>query len=398
METQIQDMLKQRFAQEFGEVGERKLLYVRTPGRTEICGNHTDHEGGTVVAGAVDRHVHALFSANGTSKVCVVSAGHGTIEVDLSQLEPVPEERNTSRALVRGVAACVAQRGYEVGGFDCVMTSEVPKGSGLSSSAAFEVELAQAMNQLFAGGEIPREELAKIGQKAEREFFGKPCGLMDQASAALGSIQHMDFSVPSGLDAQAIHFDFAEHGYAVCLVAVGSSHEDLTDEYAAVPAEMQAVARKLGKEVLGQVDEQAVLDHIPELRAELGDRAVLRALHFFREDRLVAERAAALRAGDIEAFLELERLSGASSAMYLQNVAHGTLEQPAMVALALAEELLHDCSGAARIHGGGFGGTIQVFVPLERVEQFSAGMDAAFGEGACGVYAIDHEGTVAQWL
>lgn len=394
MSDKIQD-LRNTFCERFG--AEPGLLVV-SPGRTEIAGNHTDHEGGHVIAAAVDRAVTGLFTANGTQQVRLLSEGFGEVLVELDDLAPRADERTTTAALVRGMAALFAQRGFTPAGFDAACVSEVLGGSGLSSSAAFELLLAQAMNALWADGALASDELAMMAQRCEREWFGKPCGLMDQAAAALGGIQHMDFSQPGVLAAHALDFDFGEAGYAVCIVAVGADHSANTDDYAAVPAEMQAVARELGAELLGQVSEEDVIAALPRLRQTLGDRSVLRALHYFREERLVAARAEALRAGQMERFLELTRLSGASSAMYLQNVSiGGSADQPSMVAIALAEELLAG-RGAVRVHGGGFGGTIQAFVPKDRVAAFTEGMDAAFGAGACGVYAVDHKGARYQWL
>lgn len=398
MDMQEVRALRDRFESTFGHADGDEFFYVRSPGRTEIAGNHTDHEGGTVIAGAVNRYVHALFSPNETLGVRLESEGHTPVELDLSDLTPQSSEHGTSKALVRGIAAGFAARGYVPHGFDAVMTSDVPAGSGLSSSAAFELAVAQACNVMWAKGVIAPEDLALMAQAAERDFFGKPCGLMDQASVALGGIQHMSFADPLALQAEPINFDFADAGYAICLVAVGADHSTLIGEYAAVPGEMQAVAKHLGYEVLDQLGENDVIAHIPELREALGDRAVLRALHYYREDRLVSLRAAALKHGDIKTFLEYERLSGASSAMYLQNIGQGVTEQPAMLALALAEELLHGAGACARIHGGGFGGTIQVFVPLTWVDEFTVGMNAVFGEGACQSYAIDHDGARAWRL
>ena len=390
-----QEELRQTFEERFG--GAPTLLVI-SPGRTEIAGNHTDHEGGHVIAAAVDRAVTGLAAPNGGDAIRLVSLGFGEVEVALDDLAARAEERATTAALVRGMAALFAERGFAPAGFDMLCTSEVLGGSGLSSSAAFELELAQAMNALWADGALAADELAMMAQRCECEWFGKPCGLMDQAAAALGGIQQMDFSQPGVLAAQAVDFDFGQAGYAVCIVAVGADHAANTDDYAAVPGEMQAVARELGAEVLSQVGEDEVIAALPRLRERLGDRAALRALHYYREERLVAGRAEALRAGEMDRFLELTRLSGASSAMYLQNVSvGGASDQPSMLAIALAEELLGG-RGAVRVHGGGFGGTIQAFVPLDAVEAFSAGMDAVFGEGACGVYAVDHEGARFAWL
>lgn len=392
------DAIKTAFENAFGSTDGRKLLLVVSPGRTEIAGNHTDHEGGQVIAAAVDRYVQGIFSPNDSGVLRVQSEGYGLVEVDPSDLAAKEEERGTTAALVRGMAALFAERGYAPQGFDAALRSDVLGGSGLSSSAAFELELGQAMNALWADGALAADELALMAQRTEREWFGKPCGLMDQAAVALGGVQHMDFVDPTVLEAEALDFDFAEHGYAICIVAVGADHAANIDDYAAVPAEMQAVAHELGKDVLSQVSEDAVIAAIPHLRKTVGDRAVLRAMHYYHEEQLVQDRAKAMRDGDIARFLQLTRFSGVSSAMLLQNVSvGGASEQPSMLAIALAERLLAG-RGAARVHGGGFGGTIQAFVPLGDVDSFRAGMDAVFGEGACGVYGVDHEGARAQWL
>lgn len=397
METSKVDALKRAFGSMFGNVQDRRLLLVLSPGRTEIAGNHTDHEGGCVIAGAVDRYVEGIFCANDAGIMRVQSEGYGLVEVDATDLDSRSEEHGTTVSLVRGMAAQFAMRGYEPHGFDATLRSDVLGGSGLSSSAAFELELGQAMNQLWAQGELPAHELAIMAQRAEREWFGKPCGLMDQASVALGGIQYMDFFNPNELRATRLNFDFAAHGYAICLVAVGADHAALIGDYAAVPGEMQAVARAFGKERLVELSEESVIERVGALRKSHGDRSVLRALHYYREQRLVKERMDALSAGDVQEFLAITRMSGASSAMYLQNVSvAGAAEQPAMVALALADELLPD--GACRIHGGGFGGTIQAFVPVDKIDAFVAGMDAALGEGSCSVCNIDHKGARAQWL
>ncbi len=389
--TELQRVFSERF-------GHGPELLVVSPGRTEIAGNHTDHEGGHVIAAAIDRAVTGLARATTGDEMRLVSLGFGELAIRLDDLAPREGERGTTAALVRGMAAQFAERGFSPEGFDLACASEVLGGSGLSSSAAFELGLAQAMNAFWADGSVAADDLALMAQRTERVWFGKPCGLMDQAAVALGGIQHMDFSDPSVLVAHDVAFDFDEAGHAICIIAVGADHAANIDDYAAVPAEMQAVARELGRGVLSEVDEADVIAALPQLRATLGDRAALRALHYFREERLVAGRVAALRAGDVGRFLALTRLSGASSAMYLQNVSvGGAREQPSMLALALAEELLGD-EGAARVHGGGFGGTIQAFVPRGRVEGFSQAMDAVFGEGACGRYAVDHEGARFAWL
>ncbi|MDO4798020.1 MAG: galactokinase family protein [Coriobacteriales bacterium] len=386
------------FEDAFGSAANRRLLAVRAPGRTEIAGNHTDHEGGSVIAAAVDRYVEGIFSPAQTGVMRVQSEGYGLVEVEVTSTEAREDERGTTAALVRGMAAQFALRGIEPQGFDACLRSDVLGGSGLSSSAAFELELGQAMNALWADGSLAPDELAMMAQRAEREWFGKPCGLMDQAAVALGGVQHMDFGTPGVLEAEALDFDFAEHGYAICIVAVGADHAANIDDYAAVPGEMQAVARELGAQILSEVRVEDVIAAMPRIRETLGDRAALRALHYYQEEWLVTARAHALKAEDMGRFLELTRISGRSSAMFLQNVSiGGSAEQPSMLAIALADGLL--CGqGAVRVHGGGFGGTIQAFVPTGVVDEFSAGMNAVFGEGACGVYGVDHEGAKAWWM
>ena len=373
-------------------------LYVVSPGRSEIAGNHTDHEGGQVIAAAIDRAVHGLARPCEGREVHLHSSGFCDITVSLDELEPQESEKGTTDALVRGMAALFAERGYEPQGFELACISEVMGGSGLSSSAAFELMLAQTMNALWAEGSLSPEVLAFMSQRCEREWFGKPCGLMDQAAVALGGIQHMDFHNPQELISETIDFDFASAGYAICIVSVGEDHAANIDDYAAVPAEMQAVAQELGKSVLSDVTWAEFLKALPRLRKKHGDRAALRTLHYFQEDWLVTARADALRGGDIQYFLDLTRHSGASSAMYLQNVSIGGSDnQPGMLAIGLAESLL-GARGAVRVHGGGFGGTIQAFVPLDMVDEFSEGMDAVFGDGASGVYDVDPEGARFAWL
>lgn len=395
-----QEALRKTFVEKFDA---EPALAVTSPGRTEIAGNHTDHEGGHVIAAAVDRAVYALVRASdsseaGTACIRLLSLGFGEVEMRLDDLAPREEERATTAALVRGMAALFVERGFAATGFDLVCASEVLGGSGISSSAAFELMLGQTMNALWADGALAAEDLAMMAQRCEREWFGKPCGLMDQAAVALGGIQHMDFSQPGVLNAQPIDFDFADAGYAICIVGVGADHSANTDDYAAVPGEMQAVARELGADILSQVSAKQVFSAIPDLRKKLGDRTVLRALHYYQEEWTVAERVEALQSHDMDRFLRLTGLSGMSSAMFLQNVSMGgSTEQPSMLAIAMGLSLLRG-RGAVRVHGGGFGGTIQAFVPLDAVEEFSAGMDAVFGEGACGVYYVDHEGARYQWL
>lgn len=391
--TPLVDLFSERFGTPQGD-----LLSVTVPARSEIAGNHTDHEGGDVIGGALDANVQAICAANGTNTVRVESVGYGGFEIDLTDLAVQETERETTASLARGMASELAATGRERRGFDLIMQSSIPAGSGLSSSAAVELAFGRAIEALWEGDVIDPVTLAKMAQRTENNYFGKPCGLLDQLAEALGGLAHMSFADPETPATEKLALDFEDKGYALVLVNVGSDHSALTGEYAAVPGEMKAVAAAFGKERLCEVDPAAFDARVNKLRRELGDRPVLRALHYWHENELVAKRWAALQAGDIEEFLALTRASGSSSAMYLQNVSvGGAPEQPAMVALGLAQRLLED-AGAVRIHGGGFGGSIQAFVPLDRVNAFCTGMDGWFGEGASRHYRIVSEGAGYQWL
>ncbi len=374
------------------------ILKVTAPGRTEIAGNHTDHEGGHVIASAINRYITGTFELRDDLIAHVESEGRETYEMNLAGTNPRAAELNTSPGILRGVMAQFVARGCEPRGFNAKISSTVPSGGGLSSSAAYELLLCEAARVLWGAGDVSKVEMAQMSQRVEKTWFGKPCGLMDQAACALGSIQHMDFSDNDRPAFEQIDFDFADAGYGLCIIMVGADHAALTDEYAAVPAEMMAVAKELGVKKLGQIQERDFLRSYGDLRAKLGDRPVLRAAHFYREERLVAARVEALKAGDMKRFLELTRLSGASSAMYLQNVSvAGSAEQPTMVALALADELLGE-RGAVRVHGGGFGGTIQAFVPTDMVGEFARSMDKVLGDGATMICSVDHKGVCSEWL
>ncbi len=375
----------------------RRLVRVEAPARTEIAGNHTDHEGGDVIAGALDRSILGVAAANGTNEVRLSSEGFDPITVSLDELEPKADEKVTTKGLVRGMAAQLAMTGRTPQGFDLVMTSDIPSGGGLSSSAALELAIGRVMEALWEGPAVSAPKLARMGQISEQRYFGKPCGLMDQMSVTVGGIAHMSFLDPENPVVTRLDFDFERAGYAICLVDVGCDHSRFTDEYAAVPDEMHAVAHEFGVDRLCEVDAESFDAAVPALREKLGDRALLRAIHYYREEELVHARRDALAAGDIDGFLELTRESGASSAMFLQNVSCGGSYQPAMVALGLAERLLAGL-GATRIHGGGFGGSIQAFVPLDDVSDFMSGMDSWLGEGSCKRYAISTEGARASWL
>ena len=380
------------FAASFDGTPER---YFSAPGRTEIGGNHTDHQRGRVLAGAVNLDTVAAVKCNGTNVIRIQSKGYPLSVVDLSNMEPVADEINSTPALIRGVAARFAQLGCKVEGFDAYCESTVLPGSGLSSSAAYEVLIGTIINGLFFDGKVSQPEIAMIGQYAENVFFGKPCGLMDQTASAVGNLVTIDFFEQGKPVIEPVAFDFASCGHALCIIDSGADHADLTDEYAAVPGEMKAVAAFLGKEVLTEIDEAAFYAAIPEIRKACGDRAVMRAIHFYQENARVPQQVAALREGDFDKFLSLVKQSGYSSYMYLQNVipAGYKAHQDVAVALALCEHYLEG-RGAYRVHGGGFAGTVQAFVPNDILDSFVAGIDGALGKGACHVLSIRPHGGV----
>ena len=380
------------FREAFGGQPER---YFSAPGRTEIGGNHTDHQRGRVLAAAVNLDTLAAVRVNGTGTIRILSQGYPMSQVELSCLEPRAEEVNTTPALIRGVAARFAQLGCQVQGFDAYCTSTVLPGSGLSSSAAFEVLIGTIINHLFFDGRVSQPEVAMIGQYAENVFFGKPCGLMDQTASAVGGLVTIDFFEKDKPVIESVEFDFASCGHALCIIDSRASHADLTDEYAAITLELKAVCAHFGKEVLTEIGETEFYAAIPVLREKCGDRAVLRAMHFYAENARVPKQVAALRAGNFPEFLRLVKESGYSSYMYLQNVipAGYKTHQDVALSLALCEHYLKG-QGAYRVHGGGFAGTVQAFVPFGILEEFRAGIDAVLGEGACHVLSIRPQGGV----
>ncbi len=380
------------FAAAFGGQPER---YFSAPGRTEIGGNHTDHQRGRVLAAAVNLDTRAAVRRNDTDTIRILSKGYPMSEVNVQELTPVEAEINTTPALIRGVAARFTQLGCKVEGFDAYCESTVLPGSGLSSSAAYEVLIGTILNHLFFGGRATQPEVAQIGQYAENVFFGKPCGLMDQTASAVGNLVTIDFFHKERPVITPVHFDFAACGHALCIIDSQASHADLTDEYAAIPGELKAICAHFGKEVLTQIDEKDFYAAIPVLRETCGDRAVLRAIHFYQENARVPRQVAALEANDFDAFLALIKESGYSSYMYLQNVipAGYKLHQDVAVSLALCEHYLNG-RGAYRVHGGGFAGTVQAFVPFDLLDSFRSGIDAVLGEGACHVLTIRPQGGV----
>jgi galactokinase len=377
------------FMSEFHAGADTEVSVYSAPGRTEIGGNHTDHQRGKVLTGSVDLDALACAAPNGSTEVRIYSEGYGLTVIDISCLDPVKEEENSTKAIVRGTLAAIVSRGYTIAGFDAYVTSDVPGGSGLSSSACFEVLIGVTVNGLFCSNEIALDEIAKIGQYAENVYFGKPSGLLDQMGCALGGIVAIDFQDKEKARYHEVEFDFASAGYALCIVDTGADHADLTDDYAAVPAEMRSVAAAFGKEVLCEVDEDEFYRSIADLRKTLGDRAVMRAIHYFTDCHRVEQQVEALEKHHFDKFLRLVSSSGHSSYMYLQNVDtyRDPANQPVALALAMAGYYLAG-HGARRVHGGGFAGTIQAFVPLDRVETFRAGMDSMLGEGACRVTYI----------
>ena len=361
------------------------------PGRTELGGNHTDHQHGRVLAAGVDLDILAAAAPNQSGMIRIQSQGYPLIVVDLHELAPKAGEENTSAALIRGVAARMAALGCPLqnAGLDAYMVSSVPGGSGLSSSAAFEVLIGTMLNDLFWGGRCTPVEIAQIGQYAENVFFGKPCGLMDQTASSVGGVVAIDFADTAHPAVEQIGLDLTAQGYALCILDSGAGHADLTSEYAAITDELKAVCRRFGREVLREVPEEEFLAALPEVRKAAGDRAVNRAFHIYAENRRAEAEAQALRDGDFDRFLALVRDSGRSSAMYLQNVipTGQTTAQELMVTIALCESILAG-RGAVRVHGGGFGGTAQAFVPLDMLETFKEKTEAALGAGSCHVVTI----------
>ena len=386
--------IAERFEASFGRPAQ---AFFSAPGRTELGGNHTDHQHGHVLAAAVDMDMLAAAAPNASGVIRILSDGYPDVEVRLDSLDPVPAEKNTSAALVRGVAARFAQLGVDLAGagLEACLTSDVPGGSGLSSSAAYEVLIGAMLNCLFAQGRFDAVQLAQIGQWAENQYFGKPCGLMDQTACSVGGVAAIDFADPADPVVERIGLDLRSQGYALCILDSRAGHADLTDEYAAITGELGAVSGHFGKTALRDVPEADFAAAIPALRREAGDRAVLRAMHFYAEDRRAVAQADALRSGDFEGFLRLVRASGASSALYLQNVvpAGQTREQALMLCIALAERIL-DGRGAVRVHGGGFGGTAQAFVPLDALEDFCSRMETVLGPGSCHVLSVRPAGGV----
>ena len=380
------------FSEHFGTAPTR---FFSAPGRSEICGNHTDHNHGKVLAAAVNLDIIAAVEPTSDGFVTVKSEGYPEDKIALDDLSVAEPEKNTSAALIRGVLAGFKNRGHAVGGFKAYTRSDVLKGSGLSSSAAFEVLMGTILSGLYNDGSVSAVEIAQIAQYAENVYFGKPSGLMDQMASSVGGFTKIDFCNPEKPVIEAISLDLAAQGHHLCIIDTRGSHADLTPDYAAIPNEMKSAAGELGKGYLRELSREDIIKNIAKLRETVGDRAVLRALHFMDENCRVDELADAIKNGDFKAFLSVINRSGDSSYKYLQNVfacSHPD-QQGVSLALYLASSLLGG-EGACRVHGGGFAGTIQAFVPDQKLDAFVCGMESVFGAGSCYVLNVRPYGGV----
>ena len=364
--------------------GDKEVALFSAPGRTEVGGNHTDHQHGVVLAAAVTMDMIAVVAPRDDMIINFVSHGFDTDIVDLNILSKLETECGRSASLIRGICARISQLGYNIGGFDAYQISNVPKGSGLSSSAALEVLIGTIQNGLYNENAIPMPDIAKIGQYAENNYFDKPCGLMDQTASAVGSMVSIDFKNFENPSIQQVPFDLGKHGYELCVVNAGGSHSDLTDEYASIPVEMKQVASFFNKDFLREVDEDLFFESIDTLRKSVSDRALLRAIHFFTDNKYAQLERKALETDDIEMFLELVNKSGDSSFTSLQNCfpSNSASERSVALALVLSKKVLGG-SGASRVHGGGFAGTILAVVPFEKIDAYVREMEAVFGKGSC---------------
>lgn len=376
---------------DFGELygWDRDVSIMSAPGRTEVCGNHTDHNNGKVLAASINLDAIAVVSKADGDTIRVKSKGHRMNVVDLNDLTPDESKFGDSTALVQGVAAGIKNLGYNIGAFDACTTSDVMGGSGLSSSAAFEVLLGSIFSYAFNDGKISAVDIAKVAQYSENVFFGKPCGLLDQMASSVGSFVTIDFESTENPVIKKIDFDFSKSGHSLCIVDTGGNHSDLTDDYAAVRGEMEAVAKAMGKSVLRETTYEDFMANLPKITKQVNDRAILRAIHFYYENMRVDNAIAALENNDFEAFKEIIIDSGNSSYMLNQNVysPKNPTEQKLSLALAISKELLAG-KGAWRVHGGGFAGTIQAFVPNDMLNDYKSAIEGVFGDGSCHVLII----------
>lgn len=376
-----------KFIELFGD--DRDVMVLSAPGRTEICGNHTDHNNGKVLAASINLDAIAVAAKNDDNVINEKSEGHSLNTVDISDLTPSEGMYGKSASMIKGVAAGLKNNGYKIGGFDACTTSDVMGGSGLSSSAAFEVLLGTVLSHLYNDGNIDAVTIAKTAQYSENVFFGKPSGLLDQMASSVGTFVTIDFESTENPVIKKVDFDFAQSGYSLCIVDTHGNHSDLTDDYAAVRGEMETVAKALGKNVLREISSDAFFRAIPELTGKVNDRAILRAVHFYNENTRVEKAVSALESNDFDAFKQVITKSGFSSFLYNQNVftPNNPTEQKLSLALCLSQQLLEG-KGAWRVHGGGFAGTIQAFVPNDCLEEYRKTMDDVFGEGSCHILII----------
>ena len=369
--------------------GEKEVEIYSAPGRSEVGGNHTDHQFGKVLATSINLDAIAIVAPLDEAVIDLKSEGYDRIKVDLEHLDKEDVKEGSSQALIAGVAYKLKEEGYNIGGFEAYVTSDVLNGAGMSSSAAFEVLIGNVLSGLYNNMEISPVFLAQAGQFAENEFFGKPCGLMDQMASSIGGLINIDFKDPKEPVIKKVDVDFEEYGHSLCIVDTKGSHADLTDDYAAIPEEMKKVANFFDKAVLREVNKDDFYLNLPKIREILGDRAVLRAMHLFEENKRVDEQVKALEDGDFETFKKLIKESGDSSFKYLQNVYsnHDLTNQSVSIGLAMSDISLGD-KGVSRVHGGGFAGTIQAFVPNDIVAMYKKNMEHVFGEGACHVLKV----------
>lgn len=377
--------------------GSDEVALFSSPGRTEIGGNHTDHNFGRVLAGAVNLDNIAVAAANGTDVIKIKSAGYPEFQVDLSDLSIDESNFYTSNSLVKGICAKMKENGYKIGGFNAVIEGRVPKGSGLSSSASFEVLIGAIISELFNDGKMSAVENAIIGQWAENNYFGKPCGLMDQTACSVGGLITIDFKDPANPIVKEVDFDFVATGFSLVITDVGGGHDDPASqaEYASLPTEMKSVAAELGANVLREVTLEQIVEKIPEIRKKTGDRAILRAYHFQGDNQRVVDQVAALEDKDFDSFLKMVVESGYSSYMYNQNIFDVVHKDEQVVSLALAlSEMVLKGNGAWRVHGGGFGGTIQAFVPADKLDEYVNTLEHVYGKGSCHKLFIRAKGSV----
>lgn len=389
----VLDYQKERYIkaiQEFEKLyGEQEVEIYSAPGRSEVGGNHTDHQYGKVLAASINLDAIAIVAKTDDSIIDIKSEGYDRIQVHLDSLQPRKEEEGSSEALTRGVAARLKEEGYIIGGFQAYATSDVLNGAGMSSSAAYEVLVGNILSGAYNEGKASPILLAQIGQYAENEYFGKPCGLMDQMASSVGGLINIDFEDPKNPKVKQVKVDFEEYGHSLCIVDTKGSHADLTDDYAAIPQEMKQVANFFEEDVLRKVDKNEFYLNLPKIREILGDRAVLRAIHLFEENKRVDEQVQALEQHDFETFKKLIKASGDSSFKYLQNVysSHEINNQSVSIGLAISDIILQG-KGVSRVHGGGFAGTIQAFVPNDIVDIYKKDIEHVFGEGSCHVLKV----------